>query len=326
MSHTRRKVITLLGGALGAAGSVKAWGQQLPVVGFLRTTSFDEASPFIAAFRQGLQEIGYIERQNVLIDFRSALDRYEQLASIAADLIGKPVAVLVTDTRATVVAKGATTTVPIVFATGGDPVKEGFVTSLNRPGGNVTGVTFLASELRAKSLEILRELVPGSNTIGVLVDTDNPASVAGLAAAQEAAQALRLNLIVQHAVNDSDLEPAFLSITEHRIDALVAVGGAFFLSRRRQLAALSARASIPTIYTSPEYVAAGGLMSYGSSVADGYRQAGNLAGKVLKGSVPSDLPVQQATKVELVINLRTARALGLTVPPTLLARADDVIE
>ena len=324
---TRREFITLLGGA-ATAWPVVARAQQaaMPVVGFLRTTSFAEATPFVAAFRHGLSEIGYIDGQNVAIEFRSAEDRPELLPAMATELIGRSVALLVTDTRATLAAKAATTTVPIVFATGGDPVVEGFVPSLNRPGGNVTGVSFLASELRAKALEILRELVPKAAMIAVLVDSDNPASVSGLAVAQEAASRIGQKLVVRNVIKASDLESAFSALGELRPDALIAVGGAFFLSQRGQFSALAARYALPTIYTSPEYVAAGGLMSYGSSITDGYRQAGTLAGKILKGAKPADLPVQQAVKVELTINLKAAKALGLTVPPTLLARADEVIE
>ena len=320
----RREFIAGLG---AAAWPVVARAQPaMPVIGFLRSASFADATPFVAAFRHGLSDVGYFDGQNVTIEFRSAEGQSEQLPVVAAELIGRPIAVFVTDTRATLAAKAATKTIPIVFVTGDDPVAQGFVPSLNRPGGNVTGVSFLTSELTAKALEVLRELLPKARTIALLVDTNNPASVAGLRIAQATANQFGQNLVIRNATTASDIELGFSAIAVPPPDALIAVGGAFFLSQRGHIAKLAAQYALPAIYTSSEYVAAGGLISYGSSISDGYRQAGTLAGKVLKGAKTKDLPVQQAVKVELAVNLKTAKALGLTVPATLLARADEVIE
>jgi putative ABC transport system substrate-binding protein len=322
----RRTFIAALGGAVAWPLVARAQQPTMPVVGFLRSASLDNAAPLIASFREGLNEAGYVEGQNVTIEFRSAEDHIDRLPKLVTELVRLPVAVIVANVTAATAAKRLTTTVPIVFATGDDPIQEGLVSSLSRPGGNITGVSFLGNALGAKQLELLREIVPGATTIAVLVDTNYHGSASGLADVQGAAHALGRRLIVHKIGNDVELEAADSSLVHQHIDALLFSGAAFFLSRRNQLIGLAARLAVPAIYEVPDFAAAGGLMSYGASIRDAYRQTGIYAGKILGGTKPADLPVQQSTKVELAINLKTAKALGLIVPPTLLARADEVIE
>jgi len=296
----RREFIGLFGGA--AAGwplAARAQQPALPVIGFLRATSLADSTKLVTAFRQGLKDANYVEGQNVAVELRWAEGQKDRLPTLAADLIRRPVAVMVGDATAMLAAKAATTTIPLVFAAGGDPVGDGLVTNLNRPGGNVTGVHFFAGVLGAKRLELLRELVPKAATIGVLVYPNTPNTENERSDVRAAAQAIGQQLIILDASNDRDIDRAFATLARH---------------------------ALPTIYSLREYAEAGGLVSYGASIADAYRQAGIYTGRILKGEKPGDLPVMRSTKFELVINLKTAKALGLDVPPSLLARADEVIE
>ena len=280
----------------------------------------------MAAFRQGLNDTGYVEGRNVAIEFRWAEGQNERLPTLAADLVRRQVAVIFANGPSMPVAKAATTTIPIVFTAGADPVQLGFVASLNRPGGNVTGVAFWVNTIGAKRLELLRELVPAAIVIGFLVDPTNPASEIETSDMQAAADTLGRKLLIVNASTESELDAAFAIFNQQRIDALIVAGETFFLNRRGQLVELAARLAVPTMYHLREMAAAGGLMSYGTSVSDAYRQAGVYTGKILKGAKPADLPVTQSTKFELVINLKTAKALGLDIPAKVLALADEVIE
>ncbi len=324
----RREFITLLGGAAAAWPLVaRAQQQAMPVIGFLDGASADGRTVPIAAFRQGLNEAGYVEAQNVAIEFRFAENQYDRLPALAADLVRLQVTVMAAlGTPAVRAAKAATSMIPIVFVIGDDPIKIGFVASLSRPGGNLTGVTTLASEVGPKRLELLRELLPTATIIAVLVNPTNPNAEAQLRDLQAAAPALGVQLYPLHASTEGELDTAFASLLPGRAGALIIGTDSFMIIQIKQLAALAARHAVPTIFQFREFAAAGGLMSYGGSVTDANHLAGIYTGRVLKGEKPADLPVQQSTKVELIINLKTARALSLEVPPTLLARADEVIE
>jgi len=322
----RRELITLLGSA--AVWPLVARAQvTMPLIGYLSAGSAAALTANVSAFRRGLAESGYIEGQNIAIDYLSAEDRADRLPALVAQFVGRPVAVIAAaGTPAALAAKAATTVIPIVFETAGDPVKLGLVTSLNRPGGNVTGVTQLSSELIAKRLGLLHDLLPAADIVGLLVDPKDPRAETQSNEIQEAAKALRLQIRILKASTSTELDAAFAGLAQQRADALMVGSGYLLDDRREQVAALAARHRVPAIYQYRENIAAGGLMSYGASRADSYRLTGVYAGRVLKGEKPADMPVMQPTKFELVINLKIAKALGLDIPPNLLAQADEVIE
>jgi putative ABC transport system substrate-binding protein len=316
-----------LGSAVAAwPRAVRAQQSALPVIGFLRTTSFANTLELVTAFRQGLKEAGFVEGQNVAIEFASAEDHADRLPALVTDLIHRPVAVIVGNSISVMAAKAATTTVPIVFTYGGDPVQAGLVTSLNRPGGNVTGVVFFNDVLGSKRLEILHQFVPKATTIAMLLDPSALNTNVERSNVQAAAKEIGLQLVDLDASSDRDIESAFVTFRQRGAGALLAGTGAFLNSNRDRLVALAARYSLPASYVWREAVVAGGLMSYAPSITDAFRQAGIYAGRILKGEKPADLPIMQSTKFEFVINQKTAKALGLETPPALLALADEVIE
>jgi putative tryptophan/tyrosine transport system substrate-binding protein len=320
----RREFITMLGGAAAWPLAARAQQPATPVIAFLHSTlTVADVALRAAAIGQGLKEAGFIEGQNVAIEYRSAEDQMDRLPLLVADLLRRQVALIVSNTPAALAAKAATPTVPVVFVTGGDPVSDGLVASLNRPGGNVTGISFITADLGAKRLGLLRELLPGAARIAVLVDPKWPLTERFVSELQAAALAVGQQLIVLEVSSDSEIETAFTTLVQRGAGALL---GGIGLHRRERIVALAARHRIPAIYVLRSYVAAGGLMSYAPSINNAYRQAGIYAGRILKGEKPGELPVMLPTKLELVINLKTAKALGLEVPPTLLATADEVIE
>jgi len=322
----RREFITVLGST--AAWPLAARAQQaMPVIGLLSSASSKDYGPMMAAFRKSLGEAGYIEGRNVTIEYRWADDQYERLPALAADLVNRQVSVIVAATTpAALAAKPATKTIPIVFAIGGDPVRTGLVDSLNRPGSNLTGAAHLNVDTAPKRLELLHELLPAAKVIGLLLNPTNPLAESVGTAVQAAAVSLGVELQVVHARTDEDLDRMFASLPGVRVGGLVIGTDPFFTSRTEKLGAMSLRLAMPIIYQYREFTAAGGMMSYGGSITDSYRHAGLYVGRILKGERPADLPVQLSTKVELIFNLKSAKQLGLTVPLTLLGRADEVIE
>jgi putative ABC transport system substrate-binding protein len=326
----RRAFFTLIG---GAAVSPFLWPpaaraqQAMPVIGFIGGVTASGWAPYVAAFRRGLGEAGYAEGRNVAIEFRWADGQYERLPALAADLVHRQVSVIVASTTpAALAAKAATATIPVVFTTIANPVQIGLVPSLSRPGGNMTGVTQLNVEIGPKLLEVLHEAVPAATDVGLLINPTNPNAETLLGSLLAAARSLGVNLHVLRASTEGDIDTAFATLTQQRAGGLVIGGDSFFNSRSERLAALTLRHRLPSIYQSRVYATAGGLMSYGGNAEDVYRLAGVYAGRILKGEKPADLPVMQATKVEMIINLKTAKVLGINVPLPLLGRADEVIE
>jgi putative ABC transport system substrate-binding protein len=323
----RREFITLLGGAV-AAWPLSASAQQpnVPVIGFFRSTPAKPFAHILAAFRQGLNETGFVEGQNVEIEQRWADNQLDRLPGLAVDLLRRQAAVIVCNGPAVEAARSATATTPIVFVIGGDPVALGLVTSLNRPGGNLTGLTFFGNRLGAKRVEMLRELVPGTSVIAALIDPNFPEAVVESREVEEACRTIGQKIVLVSAANEREFDAAFRSIIQAGAGALVVIGSPVFTSNSQTLVSLSARHAIPAIYDLRDYVAAGGLMSYSASFTDAYRQAGFYAGRILKGAKPSELPVLQPTTFELAINVKAAKALGLTFPPSFHLRANEVIE
>ena len=324
----RREFITLLGGA--AAWPIRARAQQsaMPVIGFLNGQSAQAFAPAVAAFHRGLNEAGYVQGQNVAIEYRWAEGRLDRLPPLAADLVRRQVAVIAATggNNSALAAMQTTSTIPIVFTSSDNPIERGLVASINRPGGNVTGVSWFNAELGPKRLGLLHELVPNATIVALLINPNNPESVRQPAELQHAGRAIGLELLVLTATSAGDIDAAFTAMVQNGVGGLLIGSDPFFLNRREQIIALAAQHTIPTVYSGREAAGAGGLMSYGNSLADAYRRAGIQTGRILKGTKPSELPVDQATKFELHINLKTAKALGLEVPATLLSQADDVIE
>jgi putative ABC transport system substrate-binding protein len=326
----RREFITLLGGVAAAwplAAQAQHLQRDLQLIGFISGRSPDESASIVAAFQKGLSEASYVEGQNIQIAFRWAQGQYDRLPALAADLVDHHVALITAfGPLAAKAAKEATTVIPVVFSVGVDPVAAGLVAGLNRPGGNVTGVTLLTASLAAKRLGLLRELVGKADLMAMLVNTTTTEGITQKTDAEDAARELGQRIIILSAATDEGIDAAFATLVKQRVGALVVGADQFFDTRRDRIIALAARHAVPAIYHWREFAAAGGLISYGTSIADAYRQVGIYAGRILKGEKPADLPVMQPTKFQLVINLKTARALGLTVPQTLLVAADEMIE
>jgi putative ABC transport system substrate-binding protein len=324
----RRELLLLLGGAMAVAPALRAKQKPMPVIGLLGLASPGPFAPFVAAFHRRLNETGYVEGQNLAIEYRWAEGHYDRLPALAADLVGSKVDMVATSggLASALAAKSLTSTIPIVFISVSDPVGNGLVTSFARPGGNLTGFTNFAPELAPKRFDLLSELVPQAVVIALLVNPSSPTTERHIGEIQEAARAKAVRLSVLKAGNESEIDAAFISLVELQAGALLVDSDPFFNSRREQLVALAARHTVPAIYEWREFAELGGLISYGTSLTGIWRQSGIYAGKILKGAKPADLPVQQPTTFELVVNLNTAKALGLTVPPSILGRADEVIE
>jgi ABC-type uncharacterized transport system substrate-binding protein len=325
----RRELITLLATAAGWPLAGRAQQKRMPVIGYLSSRSPSDSAHIIAAFHQGLSETGFLDKQNVLIESRFALGNFDRLRELAADLVNRQVDVLVATggTVSVVKAKSVVpTTVPIVFAMGGDPVKLGIVASLNRPGSNITGVSFLVNGLAGKEIELLHDLVPKAAVIGFLVNPKDPNTESDTRDVEAAAATFGQNVVIAKASTESEIDSAFASFVEHRVGALFVDTEPFFTDQRAKIVGLAARYALPAVYQLREFVVAGGLVAYGTSITAANRQLGVYTGTVLKGAKPADLPVIQSARFELIINLKTAKALGLEIPPVLLARADEVIE
>ena len=324
----RRELILLLGGAMTAAPALRAQQKPVPLIGFLSSgTSGPRVAPFLAAFYQGLSEAGYVEGRDVAIEYRWAEGSYDRLPALAADLVGRKVNLIVAAAiPAARAAKNATSTIPIIFTAVSDPVGDGLVASLARPGGNLTGFSLLTADLTAKRLELLSELVPQARMIALLVNPNYPEADLTVSDTQNAAQAKGAQLHILKAGTEREIDAAFSTLAEVQAEALLVGGNPLFDTQREQLVALAARRAVPAIYSEREFAVAGGLISYGTSRTAAYRQAGTYAGRILNGAKPADLPVQQPTIFELVVNLNAAKALKLTIPPSILARADEVIE
>jgi putative tryptophan/tyrosine transport system substrate-binding protein len=327
----RREFIVALGGAAASWPlAVRARQSAMPVIGFLNGQSAQAYAPAVASFRRGLNEVGYVEGQNVAIEYRWAEGRADRLPPLAADLVRRQVAVIAATggNNSALVAMQATSTIPIVFTSSDNPIERGLVARINRPGGNVTGVSWFAAELGPKRLGLLHELIPNATIVALLINPNNPESVRQPAELQDAARAIGLQLVVLTATTTGEIDTAFMAMVQNRAGALLVGSDPFFGDRHEQIIGLAAHHAIPTIYAEGgrEVALAGGLMNYGNSLADAYRRAGIQTGRILKGAKPSELPVDQATKFELYINLKTAKSLGLAVPPGLLIAADEVIE
>jgi putative ABC transport system substrate-binding protein len=323
----RRELLLFLGGAMTAARALRAQQKAMPVIGYLGNISPGAAAPYLAAFHQGLSETGYVEGQSLAIEYRWAEGGYDRLPALAADLVARKVDVVVASaTPGIAAAKGATSTIPIVFLGGGDLVAEGLVASLARPGGNLTGISIFGNELNPKRLDLLSELVPHAGVIALLVNPNNSNAGRTVKDVQEVARAKGVQLHILKAGTESEIDAAFVTFVQLHAGALVVGSDPFFNSRREQLVALAARHAVPAIYEWREFAEAGGLINYGPSLTGTWRQVGVYVGRILAGAKPADLPIQQPTTFELVINLKTAKALGLAVPPSILARADAVIE
>jgi ABC-type uncharacterized transport system substrate-binding protein len=323
----RRDLLTLVGAAALGRTRIARAQQPLPLIGFLHSGSPGPFANVVAAFRDGLRDTGYVAGQNVRIDFRWAEGNYELLPSLALDLARREVAVIVAGGGSPALAvKNATRTIPIVFISGGDPLGSGLVTGIDRPGGNATGINIVTAALNGRRLGLLRELVPNTTLVAVLVNTSNPNSATQLADIQQSARSFGQAIHIAKATSEREIDAAFATFPEFRPDALFVAGDPFFYGRRNQIVRLAGRYDVPSVYTQRDFVLAGGLLSYGASLADGYRQAGNYAGRILNGAAPADLPVTQSNTFELTINLKTAKRLDLTVPPSILAQASEVIE
>jgi putative ABC transport system substrate-binding protein len=324
----RRELLRLLAVGMMGTRAVRAQQKAMPVIGYLSSTASGPNAPFVAAFRQGLGEAGYVEGQNVLIEYRSADNHFDKLPELAADLVNRKVDMIVTSggPSSALAAKHATSTIPIFFTAVGDPIATGLVTSLARPGGNVTGSSALVVELNPKRLELLSELVPQARVIALLVNPNSSSTERIVGDVQEAARVKGVQLLVLKAGSETEIDAAFASLGDHKAGALLVASDPFFNNRREQLVSLTSRHAVPAIYEWREFAELGGLISYGPSLTAINRQAGVYAGKILKGATPADVPVEQPTRFELVVNLNTAKALGLTVPPSILARVDEVIE
>ena len=323
----RREFVLFSAGAIGAARALRAQQKAMPVIGFLNGGSADKFAPYFAAFRDGLAAMGYVEGQNVAIEYRNAEGQNDRLPGFAADLVQRNVsAIAVFGLPAVLAAKAATTSIPIIFATGVNPVTTGLVASFNRPGGNLTGISLLSPATVTKQIELLHEIVPKAEVMGVIVNPTNPAMQADLAGLQEGARVLKIHLSVVRVTTEQEIDEAFASVSQQGAGAVIIVTDPLFQDRRDQLVALQNRYSLPAVFGGPEFPRLGGLMGYGANMASAFHDLANYAGRILKGARPEDLPVEQTTKIAVVINLKTAKALGLTIPQSILARADEVIE